>query len=109
MPETGKTQNQSRARHQIPVWCARFNTDQFQEADLMHLDENCLVLLSDVPFRPRTALFIRMRSVHADGYDLPFSAAIRTVGIAEVKWCRKSERSSGGFYEMGVCYLEPLA
>ena len=109
MLEGGNGLNQRQDIRRIPVWCARFNTSQYQEAELVHLGETRLVLFSDVPFLPRTSLFIRLRPDSGAGNAQPFSAIIRSVGIAEVKWCRRRDYDSGRMYEMGVCYFESFA
>ena len=66
-------------------------------------------LFSDVPLKDGAGIYVRVDSCLSSDHsnDCGGCAGMRTVGVAEVKWCKKIPTAHGPFYSIGLRYYEP--
>ena len=57
--------------------------------------------------KPGTTVYIRLVKVNSHGSDSGVYQEIRSVALAEVKWCNEQPSANESSYNVGVKYVEP--
>ncbi len=84
-----------RCRYQTPVICAYFNSDRFYHAKTTDHSQNGVNFVSDFPLKTGASIYVRVDYNSHDDQQPGFCncGEVRQIGLAEVKWCRESEKN----------------
>jgi len=109
MKENTERRDSQRCSQQVSVTCAYFNWDKFYHAKSTNHSKEGINFFSDFPLRPGSSIHVRIDSNAPEGrlIDICDCRRVRTIGLAEVKWCRKISDEYGAFYSIGLKYHEP--
>ena len=85
----------------------QFNTDRFRAAELVDFSQEGLGFVSQFYLKPRSHLFIRVDNTSFKIHASDCEFRVRSVAVAEVKWCREKADRHSPLYVTGVKYLYP--
>lgn len=108
-----ETQSEKRIdeRHRVraAVVYSHFNTHQRYHAKALNFSHGGLYL--EVPnfLKPGASLQIRVADFRSSPSARPDRPDLRSVALAEVKWCREIEGEGRTHYGVGLRYLMPSA
>ena len=91
----------------IPIVCSYFNKEEYFQAQTLNHCPGGVCLKSETYLKPGAAVLFR---VHRFDRNAPCdcnSIGLRTVSLAEVKWCREILDSKAPSYEVGIKYFAP--
>lgn len=99
-----------RCSHQASVTCAYFNSDRFYHAKSRNHSIDGINFYSGFPMKPGASIYVRINSYSPEGYQTGACGckAARSIGLAEVKWCKEIADTYGAFYSIGLKYHEPV-
>ncbi len=86
---------------------APFNTSNYHTAEVIDVGQKGMCFRSGAPLKPGAVVFIRMENYSGMIPNIRAEARLRTVTLAEVKWCRELYRKFEILYDIGVMYLPP--
>jgi hypothetical protein len=98
------------ARHSLTadIVFSYFNKEPSYHAQTMNLGSGGMCFKSDLFHPPGATLFIRVQKIHPDGFCTGFCEGLRTVTLAEIKWCKKESDTDDTDYGVGVKYFESV-
>jgi hypothetical protein len=96
-----------RHNQEARIVCAYLNTNEYCQAKLLNYCEGGLYFESEIAFKVRASIYIRIKEFSQEASESPLHDGFRTTTLGEVKWCK--EISDTGFYKfgIGVKYYEP--
>lgn len=96
-----------RNRYTATIEFAYFNKKHFYEAQLLNHCYEGIFLESEVSLQPPTTVVIRVKNFHTDGDCNGDCRGLRSLTLAEAKWCNEIVSETEHFYEIGVKYCQP--
>lgn len=98
-----------RCSHQTSVTCAYFNSNRFYHAEATNHSIDGINFFPDFPLKPGSSIYVRIDSYSPESHRTGTCdcRGVRTIGLAEVKWCKEISGSYGAFYSIGLKYHEP--
>ena len=98
-----------RCCHQASVTCAYFNSDRFYHVGATNHSKDGISLFADLPLKPGASIYVRVDSYSPGDQLMGMGGCrgMRTIGVAEVKWCKEIPGAYGSFYSIGLKYYEP--
>jgi hypothetical protein len=90
------------------IVCSYFNKEPFYNAQMLNLGTGGMCFKSDSFLRPGATVFIRVKKIHPNGVCAGFCEGLRSVTLAEIKWCKKESETEDTDYEVGVKYFESV-
>ncbi len=99
----------TRCYYEAPVTCAYFNSDRFYRARTFNHSEEGLYFESDFFLKPGASIYVRVDNCipKTFGSSICDCGRVRSLAIAEVKWCEELHSTGGFFYGVGLKYYEP--
>ncbi|UCH22888.1 MAG: hypothetical protein JSU83_06680 [Deltaproteobacteria bacterium] len=99
----------ARCYYEAFVTCAYFNSDRFYRAKTTNHSKHGLFFESDFSLKPGASIYIRVDNhlPEASGSGICGCGRIRSLAIAEVKWCKELEGLDGSHYGVGLKYYAP--
>jgi hypothetical protein len=99
----------ARCYYEAPVTCAYFNSDKFYHAKTINHSKQGLYFESDFSLKPGASIYIRVDYYlpEASGSGICDCGRVRSLAIAEVKWCEELQGPDGFYYGVGLKYYEP--
>ena len=91
----------------LPVVFSYFNKEKCFEAQALNHCPGGVCFKSEVFLKPGAAIFLRVNYFDANNRNSKNHGGIRSVSIAEVKWCSEILDSKVSSYKIGVKYYEP--
>ena len=85
-----------------------FNKEHSYNAQTMNLGTGGMCFKSDLFLRPGATVFIRITKIHPNGSFTGFWEGLRSVTLAEIKWCKKEPDKQDSDYGVGVKYFESV-
>jgi hypothetical protein len=85
-----------------------FNKERFYNAQAMNLGTGGMCFKSDLFLLPGATVFIRLTKIHPKCSCTGFWEGLRSVTLAEIKWCRKEPDKEDSDYGVGVKYFESV-
>ena len=85
-----------------------FNRDHSYNAQTMNLGSGGMCFKSDLFLLPGATVFIRLKKIHPNCSCAGFWEGLRSVTLAEIKWCRKEPDTDDTDYEVGVKYFDSV-
>jgi hypothetical protein len=96
-----------RRRHTALIEFSYFNKEHRFEAQTLNHCDGGMRFKSAVFLPPGATVYIRVTKIHPNGSSNDDCRGLRSVTLAEVKWCRESLTETERFYEIGAKYYEP--
>lgn len=84
-----------------------FNGKHYYEAQTLDLCSGGMSFNSSLFLKPGTTVYIRLVKVNSQGSESGLCHDIRSVALAEVKWCNELPGANESSYNVGVKYVEP--
>ena len=85
-----------------------FNKSSFYDAKILNFSRNGIYFETPHEIKPRTTILIRVETLLSKNMRCDESLCLRTVSLADVKWCNESSKDGVSNFEVGVrhFYLE---
>jgi hypothetical protein len=99
--------NCDRHNQEARIFCACFNTNKYYQAKLLNYCEGGLYFESEIAFKPRTSIYIRIEEFSKEASEPPLHNGFRTTTLGEVKWCRAISGTEFYKFGVGIKYYEP--
>ena len=87
---------------------AYFNKKPFYSARALNLSSSGMCFRSSLFIKPGSTLYIRLEKFNPEVLKTGIWIGLRTVTLAEVKWCREVPGDGDTPYGIGVKYIEPV-
>ena len=84
-----------------------FNKEHSYEAETLNLGMGGMCFKSNLYLHPGATIYIRLKKVHPNGTSTGFCEGLRSVALAEVKWCSELPGTKVLPYGVGLKYFEP--
>ena len=84
-----------------------FNKENCYEAQTLNHCAGGMRFKSEVFLQPGATVYIRVKKFHPNGACSGDCRGLRSVTLAEVKWCKEFINETELFYEIGAKYYEP--
>jgi hypothetical protein len=108
MKTNAEKRTYARRNHTVPIALSYFNKkDCFDTQTFNHCADG-MCLKSDFPLQPGATVYIRVQNFHPNGSCTGACAGLRSVTLAEVKWCNEVPGADTFSYEVGVKYYESV-
>jgi hypothetical protein len=97
-----------RCQLEVPVSCGYFNSDYFFPAKMTNHSIEGLCLTSDHYLRPGGGVYFRVEYFSPDTLKSKDCRCrrVRTLALAEVKWCKEIANDGDSLYAAGLRYFE---
>ena len=96
-----------RRSHAAPITFSYFNKAHFYEAQTLNHGDGGVCFKSNVLLQPGATVYIRVKKNYPNGACSGDYRGLRSVTLAEVKWCNEFLNEAEPFYEIGAKYYEP--
>jgi hypothetical protein len=90
------------------IVCSYFNREHSFNARTLNLGVGGMCFESDLFLRPGATVFIRVKKIHPNGFSENFCEGLRSVTLAEIKWCKQGPDKDDSAYGVGVKYFESI-
>ena len=97
-----------RHRYAADIAFSYFNKEHSYEAETLNLGMGGMCFKSNLYLHPGATIYIRLKKVHPNGSGTSFCEGLRSVTLAEVKWCHEASVIGTFSYGVGVKYFEPV-
>ncbi len=100
------TENRACRRHSytVPIVFSYFNNEHCFEAQTLNHSAEGMCFESSFSVNPGATLYIRVLKFNSDGSFNSGCGILRSVTLAEVKWCSEIPNLNKPFYGIGVKY-----
>ena len=85
-----------------------FNKEHSYDAEILNLGMGGMCFKSSLFLPPGATVYIRIKKIHPNGSGTGFCEGLRSVALAEVKWCNELPGAKALPYGVGVKYFEPV-
>ena len=85
-----------------------FNKEQSYNAEIVNLGMGGMCFKSNMRLQPGATVYIRLINTHLNGTCSGSCEGLRSVTLAEVKWCSDLPGASLLPYGVGVKYFNPI-
>jgi hypothetical protein len=89
-----------------PIVFSYFNKKSYFNAQLLNYCAGGICFKSSFSVQPGTTVFIRVTKFYPNGSLTSVCGGLRSVTLAEVKWCIEALDAYEPFYGIGVKYYE---
>jgi hypothetical protein len=98
-----------RCEYQFPVTCAFLNADRFYRGKTMNHSDDGIYFESNFAVKPGASVYIRVENYSNESLrtETCRCGGIRSIGIAEVKWCKEITGTGDHHYGIGLKYYPP--
>jgi hypothetical protein len=97
-----------RWKHNASIAVSYFNQESSINTQTLNHSLNGMCFKSSFFFQPGTSLFIRVLNFNPDGSNTVLSEGLRSVSLAEVKWCCEAQGEESSQFLIGVKYFAPV-
>jgi hypothetical protein len=97
-----------RWQYMAPISFSYFNKESFFDAQTLNYGSGGLCFKSNFFLKPGTIIFIRLKNFNPNGFYNGDSEGLRSVTLAEVKWCGEIHDIDIPVYSVGVGYFPPV-
>jgi hypothetical protein len=85
-----------------------FNKEHSYNAEILNLGLGGLCFKSNLWLQPGATICIHLKKIHPNGSCAGCCEGLRSVTLAEVKWCNELLGSEASDYGIGVKYFGPV-
>jgi hypothetical protein len=96
-----------RRRHIIPIEYTYFNKKHYFESVTFNNSPEGMNFRSDLFLQPGSIILIRIKKFHPNGPCRGDCKGLRSLTLAEVRWCQEIVDSNKSYYDVGVKYYPP--
>ena len=96
-----------RRTYTAPIAFSYFNKEHFFNAQTLNYGSGGICFRSPTFLQPGATVYIRVKKFHPNGSCTGDCPGLRSVTLAEVKWCKEFLNETEPFYEIGVKYYQP--
>ena len=91
------------------ITCTHFNADRFYAAKTTNHSKEGLQFDSDFPLKPGASIYIRVEDLllNACGSNASDFSELRSLSLAQVRWCKEIPDPHGNYYKVGLKYFNP--
>jgi hypothetical protein len=107
MKDNAEKRANERQRFVAPIVFSYFNKEECFDAQTLNHCDSGLCFKSDVCLKPGASVYIRVKKFPLNGSCSSNCAGLRSVTLAEIKWCRELSDPIVHSYEIGAKYYEP--
>ncbi len=107
--ETYPQEKRSEARHgaEASIKWSYFNQKTCFNGKLINISDGGMSFETDAAIKPGATIFIKLETFPATDATSFCRACMRTISLAEVKWCQEKFRNEISRYGVGVKYPIP--
>jgi len=87
---------------------SHFNKADSYQAQTLNLSKGGMCFKSNLSLQPGAMVAIRLGKVHTNASDNGSCEGLRSVALAEVRWCREVPDDKALPYGVGVKYFKPV-
>ena len=98
---------QDRWPFEVSIVYSKFHSGIDHASQSLNFSDTGLCVKMDNPIPKGTPVFVRVESMTITKDSKTQDLFPRTVGLAEVRWCRKIDTGAEPFYQVGMKYLHP--
>lgn len=84
-----------------------FNKEHSYDAHTLNIGTGGMCFKSSLFLQPGATVYIRLKKIHPNDSGNGFCEGLRSVTLAEVKWCSEVPGEEASHYGVGVKYFEP--
>ena len=85
-----------------------FNREHSYSAQIMNLGTSGMCFKSSIPLKPGATVCIYLKKIHPEASGTDFCEGLRSVTLADVKWCSEVPGDEVPHFEVGVKYFAPV-
>ena len=85
-----------------------FNKAHSHGAQILNLGEGGMCFKSNLRLQPGATVYIHLKKTHPNGTGSESCEGLRSVTLAEVKWCSELPGATALPYGVGVKYFSPV-
>jgi len=91
------------------ITCTHFNADRFYAAKTTNHSKERLQLDSNFPLKPGASIYIRIEDLllNVSGSNASDFNELRSLSLAQVRWCKEISDPRGNYYKVGLKYYNP--
>lgn len=92
------------------ITCTYFNSDRFYSAKTTNHSKEGLHFESNFPLKPGASVYIRVEDLSLDASGstkVSNYSGLRSLSLAEVRWCKETPDPAGNYYKVGLKYYKP--
>jgi hypothetical protein len=97
-----------RNRYAADIAFSYFNKEHSYSAAIVNLGIGGMCFKSNLSLQPGATIYIRLKKIPPNGSCSGFCEGLRSVTLAEVKWCSQVAGDEASLYGVGVKYFEPV-
>lgn len=97
-----------RWQYMVPISFSYFNKESYFDAQTLNYGSGGMCFKSNFFLKSRTTVLIRLNKINLHSFRNGVSAGLRSVTLAEVKWCKKIHDKDVPAYGIGVKYFPPI-
>lgn len=98
----------ARINYQVPIEISFVNKGEKLSAQSLNHCEDGICLESRFPFHPGETLNIRVKDFHPHGPCTGLCEGLRSITLAEVKWCHEVLDTESVKYMLGIHFYAPV-
>jgi hypothetical protein len=85
-----------------------FNEEPAYHAEILNLGTGGMCFKSNLALQPGSTICVRLKNSHQNGSCTGYCEGIRSVALADVKWCNEIPGTRPSSYGVGVKYYAPV-
>ncbi len=97
-----------RQKYSVPIEISYINKGASRSGQSLDHCEGGMCLASDLPFHLGATLNIRIKEFHPQGPCIGLCEGLRSVTLAEVKWCSQVADTDAAHYRVGIQFYAPV-
>jgi hypothetical protein len=94
-----------RYRSDARIKWSYFNKDRFYDAKVSNFSQDGIYFETPHTIKPGTTILIRLETLSSNNMKSAEAVCLRTVSLADVKWCTKSSTDDDNNYGVGARHL----
>jgi len=97
----------SRQNFSVPLEISHFAARKRNDAELINHSEGGMCIRSRAKYNPSMSLFVRVKNVESNDACIGFCNGLRSISIADVKWCQKVDDGEFPYFKIGLQFCSP--
>ena len=97
-----------RRQYPVPIEISYINKVKSLSAQSLNHSEGGMCFESVFPFNPGETVNIRVKEFHPHGPCTGLCEGLRTITLAEVKWCSEAAITDVSHYRVGIQFYAPV-
>ena len=97
-----------RSDYQIPVEISFVRDGKISSAQSLNHCEGGMCLVSSSAFHPGASLRVRVKDFHPHGPCTGLCKGLRSITLAEVRWCTAIADPGASHYRVGIQFFAPV-